>query len=94
MAVGGTAAAWIGVNPGPIYRFPLDLNQTGGVSIMVGVYDATGMLRFVGSSIEACMEYANLFDLALLPSSLQALPEPVVASIKVRGDRHLEAHSN
>ena len=52
------------------------------------------MLRFVGSSIEACMEYANLFDLSLLPSSLQPLPEPVVASIKVRGDRHLEERSN
>ena len=61
---------------------------------MVGLYDATGMLRFVGSSIEACMEYANLFDLSLLPSSLQALPEPVAASIKVRGDRHLEERSN
>ena len=94
MAVGGTAAAWIGVNPGPIYRFPLDLSQTSDGSAMVGLYDATGMLRFVGSSIEACMEYANLFELALLPSSLQALPEPVVASIKVRGDRHLEERSN
>ena len=94
MVVGGTAAAWTGVNPGPIYRFPLDLSETGEIPIMVGLYDATGMLRFVGSSIEACMEYANLFDLALLPSSLQALPEPVVASIKVRGDRHLEERSN
>ena len=94
MAVGGTGAVWIGVNPGPIYRFPLDLSETGKIPIMVGLYDATGMLRFVGSSIEACMEYANLFDLALLPSSLQALPEPVVASIKVRGDRHLEERSN
>ena len=94
MAVGGTGAARIGVNPGPIYRFPLDLSQTSGGSAMVGLYDATGMLRFVGSSIEACMEYANLFELALLPSSLQALPEPVVASIKVRGDRHLEERSN
>lgn len=94
MAVGGTGAARIGLNPGPIYRFPLDLSETGGIPIMVGLYDATGMLRFVGSSIEACMEYANLFELALLPSSLQALPEPVVASIKVRGDRHLEERSN
>ena len=94
MAVGGTGAARIGLNPGPIYRFPLDLSETGVSLIMVGLYDATGMLRFVGSSIEACMEYANLFDLALLPSSLQALPEPVVASIKVRGDRHLEERSN
>ena len=94
MAVGGTGAAWIDVTPGLIYRFPLDLSEKGGAPIMVGLYDATGMLRFVGSSIEACMEYATLFDLALLPSSLQALPEPVVASIKVRGDRHLEERSN
>ena len=78
---------------GLIYRFPLDLAQCDALA-MVGLYDATGMLRFVGSSIEACMEYANLFDLSLLPSSLQTLPEPVVASIKVRGDRHLEERSN
>ena len=94
MAAGGTGAAWIGLNPGPIYRFPLGLAEPIGAPAMVGLYDATGMLRFVGSSIEACMEYANLFDLSLLPSSLQALPEPVVASIKVRGDRHLEERSN
>ena len=61
---------------------------------MVCLYYATRMLRFVGSSIEACMGYANLFDLSLLPSSFQPLPEPVVASIKVRGDRHLEERSN
>ena len=94
MASAGTGAAWAGVSPGPIYRFPLDLSKAIGAPTMVGLYDATGMLRFVGSSIEACMEYANLFELALLPSSLQALPEPVVASIKVRGDRHLEERSN
>ena len=94
MAPTGTGAAWIGVSTGPSYRFPLDLDDASGAPTMVGLYDATGMLRFVGSSIEACMEYANLFDLALLPSSLQALPEPVVASIKVRGDRYLEERSN
>ena len=94
MASAGTATTWAGVSSGPIYRFPLDLGKASGAPTMVGLYDATGMLRFVGSSIEACMEYANLFELALLPSSLQALPEPVVASIKVRGDRHLEERSN
>ena len=94
MASAGTVAAWVGVSPGPIYRFPLDSSEASGAPAMVGLYDATGMLRFVGSSIEACMEYANLFELALLPSSLQALPEPVVSSIKVRGDRHLEERSS
>ena len=94
MASAGTGAAWAGASPRLIYRFPLDLGKASGAPTMVGLYDATGMLRFVGSSIEACMEYANLFELALLPSSLQALPEPVVPSIKVRGDRHLEERSN
>ena len=94
MASAGTGAARTGLTPGPIYRFPLDLCKASGALTVVGLYDATGMLRFVGSSIEACMEYANLFELALLPSSLQALPEPVVPSIKVRGDRHLEERSS
>jgi hypothetical protein len=94
MDAGGTRSERFGLIPGLIYRFPLDFSQVSGASAMVGLYDATGMLRFVGSSIEACMEYANLFDLCLLPTSLQALPEPVVASIKVRGDRHLEERSN
>jgi len=52
------------------------------------------MLRFVGSSIEACLEYAELFSIPLDPCSLQALPEPVVASIRVRGGRHLEGRSS
>ena len=61
---------------------------------MAGLYDAIRMLRFVGSSIEACIRFVILFDLSLLSSSLQPLPQPVVASIKVRGDRHLEERSN
>ncbi|MAB54789.1 MAG: hypothetical protein CMN93_02610 [Synechococcus sp. CPC35] len=61
---------------------------------MLGLYDGTGMLRFVGSSIEACLEYAELFSIPLDPCSLQALPEPVVASIRVRGGRHLEGRSS
>ena len=36
---------------------------------MVGLYDREGMLRFVGSSLEACVEYAALFKIQLSPSS-------------------------
>ena len=30
---------------------------------MIGLYDTDGMLRFVNSDREACLEYAELFDL-------------------------------
>ena len=52
---------------------------------MVGLYDREGMLRVVGSSMEACLDYAALFEIPLSPSSLQALPEPV--AIRVRGSQ-------
>ena len=50
---------------------------------MVGLYDTEGVLRFVGSSIEACLDYAALFEIPLMPFSLQAFPEPV--AVKSRG---------
>lgn len=34
---------------------------------MVGLYDRQGMLRFVGSSIDACLDYAALFEIPLIP---------------------------
>ena len=57
---------------------------------MVGLYDTEGVLRFVGSSIEACFDYAALFEIPLLPCSLQALPEPGTLMIRAaqrRGGR-------
>ena len=56
---------------------------------MVGLYDREGMLRFVGSSLEACVEYAALFKIHLSPSSLQELPEPAQPGVIIRGRRHL-----
>ena len=61
---------------------------------MVGLYDQDGMLRFVGSSLEACVEYAKLFRIQLFPSSLQDLPEPAQPGVIIRGRRHLEGHSS
>ena len=52
---------------------------------MVGLYDREGVLRFVGNSLEACLDYAALFEIPLSPSSLQALPEPV--AVRVRGSQ-------
>ena len=64
------------------------------VSPMVGLYDRDGMLRFVGSSLEACVEYAALFKIQLSSSSLQDLPEPAQPGVIIRGRRHLEGHSS
>ena len=61
---------------------------------MVGLYDTTGMLRFAGSSIQACLEYATLFQIPVGPTSLQSLPEPVSATFKVKGDRFLEGRNS
>ncbi|MCB4389042.1 hypothetical protein FZZ90_04010 [Synechococcus sp. MU1617] len=61
---------------------------------VVGLYDTTGMLRFAGSSVEACMEYATLFQIPVGPTSLQSLPEPVSSTIRLRGDRILEGRNS
>ena len=52
---------------------------------MVGLYDREGMLRFVGSSLEACVEYADLFQIQLAPSSLQDLDQ--LNGVIIRGRR-------
>ena len=61
---------------------------------VVGLYDTTGMLRFAGSSVEACLEYASLFEIPVGPASLQNLPEPVSSTLRVRGDRVLEGRNS
>jgi len=61
---------------------------------MVGLYDRQGFLRFAGGSVDACLEYAALFEIPLTPGSLQDLPEPTVASFRIRGSRLLEGRSS
>ena len=59
---------------------------------MVGLYDREGVLRFVGNSAEACLDYATLFEITLMPGSLQNLPEPT--ALRMRDGRFPEARSN
>ena len=59
---------------------------------MVGLYDGQGVLRFVGSSSQACVDYADLFELPLVRCFLEALPEPT--SIKIREHRRRAGCSN
>ena len=42
---------------------------------MYGLYDTDGILRFLGGDREACLAYAELFDLQSIGCSLMPLPE-------------------
>ena len=59
---------------------------------MVGLYDREGVLRFVGTNAEACLDYASLFEIQLTSGSLQNLPEPM--AVRIRGARCPEVRSN
>ncbi len=51
-------------------------------AILVGLYDTDGILRFTGADREACLAYAELFELKSIECSLMSLPEPNQLSIK------------
>ncbi len=59
---------------------------------MVGLYDREGVLRFVGNTAEACLDYATLFEIPLTAGSLQSLPEPM--TVRMRGARYPEVRSS
>jgi hypothetical protein len=61
---------------------------------VVGLYDSEGILRCVGSTSEACVDYADLFGLPMDLCSLEALPEPIASSLRVKGRRVLEGRSS
>ena len=62
---------------------------------MYGLYDTDGILRFIGGDREACVAYAELFDLHSVDCSLMALPEPNAMKIRVqrRGRRRVMSNS-
>jgi len=49
-----------------------------------GLYDDDGILRFIGLDREACVAYAELFDLSLARCSLMDLPVPLPLSVRPR----------
>ena len=61
---------------------------------MFGLYDADGILRFTGIDREACLAYAELFELDFSGCSLMALPEPSVVAIKGWHQSRLGVSSN
>ena len=61
---------------------------------MFGLYDTDGILRFIGADKEACMAYAELFELPTAACSLMSLPETELQEVKSRKRVRLVMNSN
>ncbi len=61
---------------------------------MFGLYDQDGMLRYVGSDRDACLAYAELFDLNQVECLLTDLPESQPLVIRTKKDFPQEGSSN
>jgi len=48
---------------------------------LYGLYDTEGILRYLGGDREACLAYAELFDLPSFECCLIPLPEPSALGI-------------
>ena len=55
---------------------------------MYGLYDTDGILRFVGGDREACVAYAELFDIPSVEFCLIDLPESNSLGLKDRRRAH------
>ena len=61
---------------------------------MFGLYDNDGILRYVCRDPEACLAYAELFDLESVDCSLMAIPEPNFLAVKGQKKRRRAMSSN
>ncbi len=59
---------------------------------MFGLYDTDGILRYVCKDRDACIAYAELFDLKSVECSLMALPE--TSLVPVKGQKKSRVMSN
>jgi hypothetical protein len=59
-----------------------------------GLYDHEGILRFIGLDREACIAYADLFDLSLTHCSMLDLPVPLPLAVRTRRRMRPEASSS
>ena len=61
---------------------------------MFGLYDRDGILRFVNSHKEACLDYAELFELKSTNFSLINLIDSIETSNDVNLDLNQEENNN
>ena len=59
--------------------------EAAGRQVVYGLYDTDGILRFTCLDKEACVAYAELFELKTVECLLMALPEPT--RIKIKGQK-------
>ena len=61
---------------------------------MFGLYDRDGILRFINSDKEACLDYAELFELKSTNFSLMNLIDSIETSNDVNLDLNQEENNN
>ena len=61
---------------------------------MFGLYDTDGILRFIGADKEACLAYAELFEMPTSACSLMSLPETEPQGVKSRKRVRLAMSNN
>ncbi len=61
---------------------------------MYGLYDKEGILRFVNSDKEACIAYAELFELSSTNYCLMNLASDAIKVIGTNLDQSLGANNN
>ena len=61
---------------------------------MYGLYDKEGILRFVDSDKEACLAYAELFELGSTNYCLMDLANDAKKLNSTKLDLHLEEYNN
>ena len=61
---------------------------------MIGLYDSDGILRFTGNDRDACLAYAELFELEHARCSLLNLPDSHFVKFKKESRRRLGLSSN
>ena len=61
---------------------------------MYGLYDKEGILRFVDSDKDACLAYAELFELSSSNYCLMDLPNDTKKNVKASLDQNLGVNNN
>ena len=61
---------------------------------MYGLYDKEGILRFVDSDKDACIAYAELFELSSINYCLMDLANKTKEAICTNLDQNLEENNN
>jgi len=61
---------------------------------MYGLYDKEGILRFVDSDKDACISYAELFELSATNYSLMDLAKDTKEVLNTNLDQSLEGNNN